>query len=227
MFMHRIKLENILSFGPDAQDLELKPLNVLIGPNGSGKSNLIEVIGLLRAATNDIMAPIREGGGFNNWIWNGDLKMKESRVEVTVGDFFSTIIPSPNEDLFRYSIAFDPLFLFREKISEVRSRKESDYSSEHYLERRGGKIILTYRDESGKIHQRERSITDFRVDQTILSQIKEPFLYPELAVIENGLSEINIYRDWFLAETLRCDYYKRQISLIIHFRKMVAILAWF
>ena len=45
MFMHRIRLENILSFGPDAQELELKPLNVLIGPNGSGKSNLIEVIG--------------------------------------------------------------------------------------------------------------------------------------------------------------------------------------
>ena len=47
MLIHRIKLKNILSFGPDAQDLELKPLNVLIGPNGSGKSNLIEVIGLL------------------------------------------------------------------------------------------------------------------------------------------------------------------------------------
>ena len=51
MFMHSIKLENILSFGPDAQELELKPLNVLIGPNGSGKSNLIEVIGLLRGCT--------------------------------------------------------------------------------------------------------------------------------------------------------------------------------
>ena len=32
MFMHRIKLKNILSFGPDGMDLELKPLNVLIGP---------------------------------------------------------------------------------------------------------------------------------------------------------------------------------------------------
>ena len=68
MFMHSIKLENILSFGPDAQELELKPLNVLIGPNGSGKSNLIEAISLLRAAPSDIMAPIREGGGSANWI---------------------------------------------------------------------------------------------------------------------------------------------------------------
>ena len=51
MFMHRIKIESTLSFGPDAQELELKPLDVLIGPNGSGKSNLIEVIGLLSAAS--------------------------------------------------------------------------------------------------------------------------------------------------------------------------------
>ena len=62
MLMHRIKLENILSFGPEAQVLELKPLNVLIGPNASGKSNLIEVIGLLRAVPNDITMPVREGG---------------------------------------------------------------------------------------------------------------------------------------------------------------------
>ncbi len=39
-----IKLQNLLSFGPDAGEIELKSLNVLIGPNASGKSNLIEAI---------------------------------------------------------------------------------------------------------------------------------------------------------------------------------------
>ena len=43
--MHRIRLRNLLSFGPDAQELTLEPLNVFIGPNGSGKSNLIDAIG--------------------------------------------------------------------------------------------------------------------------------------------------------------------------------------
>ena len=61
--MHRIKLENLLSFGPDAQELKLTPLNVLIGPTGSGKSSLIEMIDLLRAAPGDFMAPIRKRGG--------------------------------------------------------------------------------------------------------------------------------------------------------------------
>ena len=81
MFIHRIKIENMLSFGPDAQELELKPLNVLIGPNGSGKSNVIEAIGLLRAAPGDLSAPIREGGGEDCWLWRGE----ESASEAAAG----------------------------------------------------------------------------------------------------------------------------------------------
>ncbi|MFH1731758.1 MAG: AAA family ATPase, partial [Planctomycetota bacterium] len=44
-----IKLQNILSFGPEGMELELKPLNVLIGANASGKSNFIDAIRLLQA----------------------------------------------------------------------------------------------------------------------------------------------------------------------------------
>ena len=119
MFMHRIKLENILSFGPDAQELKLKPLNVLIGPNGSGKSNLIEVIGLLRAAPSDVMAPIREGGGGDNWIWRGERNVTEARVEVDVVNPFGR----SDKQLLRYSLAFGPFFFglpsLKEEIGEV------------------------------------------------------------------------------------------------------------
>ena len=43
-FLRSIRLQNILSFGPDTPELTLEPLNVLIGPNASGKSNLIEAL---------------------------------------------------------------------------------------------------------------------------------------------------------------------------------------
>ena len=79
MFLHNIKLENILSFGPSIQELELNPLNVLIGPNGSGKSNFIEAIGLLKAATTDITVPILEGGGVENW-FGTDITLRQKRV---------------------------------------------------------------------------------------------------------------------------------------------------
>ena len=63
VFLRRIALQNLLSFGPDEIDLELQPLNVLIGPNGSGKSNFIAAVGLLQAAPKDLAAPIRATGG--------------------------------------------------------------------------------------------------------------------------------------------------------------------
>ena len=42
MLIHRIKLENLLSFGPKSPEIELGPLNVLIGPNGSGKTGNVQ-----------------------------------------------------------------------------------------------------------------------------------------------------------------------------------------
>ena len=69
--LQKITAQNLLSFGPkpDEFNLDLKPLNVLIGPNGSGKSNLFEAIGLLKAAPDELVKPIRSGGGTRNWIW--------------------------------------------------------------------------------------------------------------------------------------------------------------
>src|SRR5438552_851166 len=69
MFLEAITLKNVLSF-KDAT-VELRPLNVLIGANAAGKSNLIEVIGLLKAAPTDILTPILRGGGVRGWIWLG------------------------------------------------------------------------------------------------------------------------------------------------------------
>ena len=68
MFLHNIKLQNLLSFGPDGIDLPLRDLNVLIGPNGSGKSNLIESISLLQSAPRLLASPVRDGGGISDWL---------------------------------------------------------------------------------------------------------------------------------------------------------------
>ena len=45
----QIKLENLLSFGPEFAPLKLENLNILIGPNAAGKSNLIEALSLMRS----------------------------------------------------------------------------------------------------------------------------------------------------------------------------------
>jgi hypothetical protein len=46
-FLKSVRPVNLLSFGPNTEEIKLRPLNILIGPNGSGKSNLIEILRLL------------------------------------------------------------------------------------------------------------------------------------------------------------------------------------
>jgi len=71
-FLRSIRPVNLLSFGPNTEDIELRPLNILIGPNGSGKSNLIEVLGLLsKLPDKDPWSTVIQTGGASEWIWKG------------------------------------------------------------------------------------------------------------------------------------------------------------
>src|SRR5450631_1673411 len=87
----RIKIENLLSFGPDSEPLELQDLNVLIGPNASGKSNLIEALSLMRAtpvlssaaSNSDLRGAVRRGGGVSEWLWKGE-RQNVASVDVVV-----------------------------------------------------------------------------------------------------------------------------------------------
>ena len=79
-----LHLQNLLSFGPESEEITLEPLNVLIGPNASGKSNLIESMAILRATPKDLTGPIREGGGIGEWLWKGGKTIPTAKVEATV-----------------------------------------------------------------------------------------------------------------------------------------------
>ena len=189
MFMHRIKLKNVLSFGPDAQDLELRPLNVLIGPNGSGKSNLIEAISLLQAAPGDLQKPIREGGGVGNWVWRGE--PREAFAEVGV------VISQRHYKLLRYELAFyevDQKFrLHSESLSREADDAESDPYEYFYADAEGAHLL-----DKGS-----RKITDIkaiddkprRSNQSVFSYIKGP-RYPELTQTGNHFRSIAFFREW-------------------------------
>ncbi len=89
----RIKLENLLSFGPKAAPLELENLNILIGPNAAGKSNLIEALSLIRAtpvsaasSNMDLRGVVRRGGGVDEWLWKGG-KRELASIDVVVNIF--------------------------------------------------------------------------------------------------------------------------------------------
>ena len=186
MFMHRIKLQNILSFGPDAQELELKPLNVLIGPNGSGKSNLIEVIGLLRAAPRDLTTPVVEGGGVGNWIWRGEPKASSAHVEVILANADSTL-------LLRHSLAFaETTHRFELTNEQIAKAKPSSGQDEP--------CIFFELNASGPNFGHNKKLTQslllYKRNQSVLSQIRDPFHYPELTWLGDMYPRIRPYREW-------------------------------
>ena len=189
LFFHRIKLQNILSFGPDEQELELRPLNVLIGPNGSGKSNLIEVIGLLQAAPWELTTPINNGGGVSQWLWRGQPGASSGHVEAIVAN------PSGPPAL-RHGLGFAEQGQQFQLIDE-RIESEEPYpgheNSYIYFGLRDGRAVLNYKDGT----QRQLRYEGLNPQQSILAQRKDPDHYPELTYIGEIYHRIRLYRDWY------------------------------
>ena len=189
MLIRRIRQINLLSFGPDSKGLELKRLNVLIGPNGSGKSNLLESIDILRSAPRDLAAPIREGGGIHDWIWRG-------KPEDTAN--IQAIVENPQwPQALRYHLGFvergQRFELTQEFIGDEQSSKGHEDSSIYYVQS-NGQATLNYKDKT----KRDFLLEEVEREQSILSQRKDPDLYPELTYLGEALSRIRIYREWSL-----------------------------
>ena len=188
MLIKSIKLENILSFGPNTEPLEMGPLSVLIGPNGSGKSNLIEVIGLLQAAPRDLLAPIGEGGGIEDWIWRGEHSASKAKVEVVVEN------PKKASSLrYRLGIAKrGQRFELNEEQIENEVPDQGHQRPYIFFEREGSRSIINFRDGA----QRKLHPEEIDWEQSILAQRKDPDGYPELTYLGEVLGRIRLYREW-------------------------------
>ena len=186
--IHRLRLSNLLSFGPDAEEVELRPLNVLIGPNGAGKSNLIEAISLFKAAPQDLVEPIREGGGIGAWIWKGEAASQTAQIEA--------IIENPNgNQALRYALTFAQAGQ-RFELSDERIENEQAYPDQEnpyfYFGYRNGQPYLNLKE----IGQRQLLREDVNPEQSILSQRRDPDSYPEITYLGDALRKIRLYREW-------------------------------
>ena len=189
-FIQTIRLNNILSFGPDTPALSLEPLNVLIGPNASGKSNLIAALSLLAAAPSDIQAPTREGGGIREWPWKGDAKSRSANLEAKLSH--------PSGDIpIRYRISFsergDRFALREETIESSRPFDGHDQPYIYYHNPIQGNPLINFKGEN---HPRRLEPDSVLSDQSILSQRKDPDAYPELTLLADKFSRMAFYREW-------------------------------
>lgn len=189
MLLRELTLKGVLSFGPDSPPLTMRSLNVLIGPNGSGKSNLVEAIGLLRSTATKVTTPLRGpgGGGVKEWIWKG-ANNGHARLEAII-DY-----PAGRQAL-RHRIEFTETASRFEMVDEAIENRLPDPGHDEpffFYHFQNGRPALAVHDAGRRQLRRE----DVAVDESILSQRKEPDQYPELAYLADVYSSVRLYREW-------------------------------
>ena len=193
-FLETIRLENILSYGPNAEPFRLEPLNVLIGPNGSGKSNLVEALSLLAAAPRDLQEPIRAGGGVSDWLWKGVDRVRAATIEVTVGSpILRRVLPPP----LSYRLSFSQLarhFLMVGEAVETAGTPDDEVKEGQFRYRLSGRQAEVA--VRGERPPRKLGHDEIDFEQSILSQLRDRISYPELWRIANTFSSIRFYREW-------------------------------
>ncbi|WGV27000.1 AAA family ATPase [Halotia branconii] len=195
-FIRTLRLENFLSYGSDSEEIELQPLNVLIGANTSGKSNLIEAIGILKATPTDLPAPFRQGGGVSEFLWKGEQETPVAKIEATVN------YPEGLQPL-HYQLMFTStrgrLDLIDEVIEENQYQNSvNNILSSYYRYNSGYPDLMVQKGNYLQPHGNYIHPDNLMPDQSILSQRKDPELYPELSYLGSQFSTIGLYREWHL-----------------------------
>jgi predicted ATPase len=174
--------------------LELQPINVLTGPNGCGKSNLYNALVLMgRAAQGQLARAMVEEGGTPSVLWAGGERVRYQRKKppkrVVLGfeaeDFGYELqigLPSLNEHALGTMFTLDP-----------RIKEEYIWPSE--TQRR---VLMLKRDEpSAWLRNGEGSMVTypFKISkhESVLSQIIDPHLYPEISALRNEILTWRFY----------------------------------
>ena len=175
-------------------NLELQPINILTGPNGCGKSNLYNSLVLIaKAAQGQLARAIAAEGGTPSVFWAGGERVRYQRKRppkrVILGfegeEFGYELqlgLPSPNEHALGTMFTLDP-----------RVKEEYIWPSE--TRRR---VLMLKRDEpSAWLRNSEGNMVTypFKISkhESVLSQIIDPHLYPEISALRNEILSWRFY----------------------------------
>jgi predicted ATPase len=195
-FLRTIKARNVLSFGPESPELELKSLNVLIGPNGAGKSNLLDAISLLQAAPGNLLEPIQTGGGIGEWLWKGSEKAPAAEIDVTV--FYPQGKMALRHRL-GFMMAGQRTEIVDEAVEDEHPSGPHESDPYFYYRYQKGRPVLNVKTDSpaddGRARRQLRR-EDLPLDQSVVSQRKDPDQYPELTYLGTEYAKIRLFREW-------------------------------
>jgi predicted ATPase len=171
--------------------LPLSPrCTLVVGPNGAGKTNLYRAVQLLAdAAAGRLGRSIAEEGGMQSILWAGDRRKDErNRVSVELGwdDFtygLELALPNPHGFGFETRFSRDPLV-----ASETIRAAGASKRATALLER--GHASCMVRDADGAPVRYPFQLVE---SESVLSQIAEPHVYPELSAVRQRLAQLRFY----------------------------------
>lgn len=204
-FIRTLQLRNLLSFGPTSPPIELGPLNVLIGPNGSGKSNVIEAIDLLRASATDLLVPIRDGGGTEEWLWKGNDPLMLARLDATI---YIPRLKTPLRHEFSFGWFGRHFDLMDEELGYEGGESGEEHERGFYYSNNFGDpfievpIVNDGEISSGSKQGRQQTqLKDLNRNQSVLSQLRDPSQYPEITLLADHDKEVKFFRNWNLGRS--------------------------
>ncbi|HRI60004.1 MAG TPA: AAA family ATPase [Saprospiraceae bacterium] len=197
-----IKASNLLSFGHNGLDLELRDLNVLIGPNGSGKSNFLEIFEVLRSLprneedSNNLSALIARGGGAEEWKCKANIFPTSGKRYIFPVADFEIVISDPvilKEDFIehKFSLDFDerPLpVISKESIEEISNNNDANISN-YYTRESSLKGFSIWNNQS----QQTQTLNSTPHTLSILSQ---RFTNQGIFILTYNYERIRLYREW-------------------------------
>ena len=190
-----IRLENILSFGPEAQTLELGPLNVLIGPNGSGKSNLLHVLELLRSVPNDLEAHVVNTGGMSEWLWKGPNSSKRGTVEITLDGIADWHMGSGGIK-YMLSLRGNPSGQIAAIADEnVWMRVDGSEWRRVFGLHEGRPVVAAHRPDQPYEGREDVELKagEFSILKSVIAQLQDLGTYPEISFLNVRLGTIQLY----------------------------------
>ncbi|MHC8509986.1 MAG: AAA family ATPase [Rhodospirillales bacterium] len=196
LFIERIHLRRFLSFAPDAEPFDLQKLNVLIGPNGSGKSNIIEAFELLKAMPVNFEDALRYGGGVKEWVWKGkDFQNHSDYVDICIETAkVSRLYPALRHEI-EFVAARNKALIISESVEIPAAHRPQGYLPLYDM-RRGNAIIQAKSKNRMRREERRFKSEDLSSEESILSQLKEPQLYPEITRLGRQYEQIQTFREW-------------------------------
>jgi predicted ATPase len=172
--------------------LPLGDVNVLIGPNGSGKTNLYRSVQLLAAAARGQLArSIALEGGMGSVLWAGARKKGAVRMVVEVElEHVSYQIACGLPQSAASQPDGSQLFMLDPQVKEERVWIRSG-KSVTLLER--GNQSAWVRDHDGRRAEYPLALLE---NESVLAQLAEPHLYPELSALRQEFLAWRFYHQF-------------------------------